>query len=90
MEEYQIRTSSEIIWCALDDRFILVNKKFGEIIGLNFMQGDEYNCFLSNYSESDPDLTRFYHAVGELLHGQSELDRINQAMWAWSRYKNNF
>ena len=90
MSEYLVKSSREIVWCEQDDRFVLVIKEFDEIVGLNFMQGEEYDEFLASYSESDSDLTRFYLAVENSMAGKCELDRINQAMWAWLRYKNNF
>jgi len=88
MEEYKLVTSSEIYFSHGDDRHILIMKEGEEIVGLNFMQGDELEIFLEQYSDIDHDLTDFYNGVKYYLGGITELDRVNQAIWAYFDYKN--
>ena len=82
--------SEEIVWCECDDRHILIMKEHDEVIGLNFCQGDDLDCFINNYNEIDHDLTNFYNAICDGLNGVTEIDRINQAIWAWVIYKNDY
>ena len=85
---YKIKKSREIIWCEADDRYILLEKEDGLVTGLNYMQGEEgVDYFEDNFGESDDDLTKFYQATYPHLSGVSELDRINQAIWAHFEYK---
>lgn len=85
---YKIIESREIVWCNDDDRYILIIRSNNEIIGLNFMQGDELEIFKREFSEINQDLTNYYKSIVLYLSGNSEYDRINQAMWAWFEYKN--
>jgi len=87
---YKIKQSKEIVWCDQDDRYIMVIKEDNEIIGLNFMQGDEFEFFTKHFDNIDHDLTGFYNSVKYCLSGESELDRINQAIWAHFDYKERF
>ena len=80
--------SSEVVWCPSDDRLILIMKEHGEIVGLNYMQGDDIEAFADNYYEIDHDLTDFYNGVKYYLGGETEIDRVNQAIWAHFDYKN--
>jgi hypothetical protein len=83
----KIVESRIIYWSKEDDRFILVVKNGTEIIGLNFCQGDEIEIFLENFNCIDEDLTRFYQAIDPILSSVIEIDRINEVMWAYLRYK---
>jgi len=85
---YITKESSEIVWCANDDRYVLVEKQDDEVIGLNFMQGDEYEVFKENYNHIDKELTDFYNSIRHYLGGTTELDRINQAIWAYFEFRN--
>ena len=82
--------SREIYWCSEHDRYVLVVREEGEIVGLNYMQGDELDLFEKDYSNVDEDLTNFYDCVKNYLNGYDELERINQAIWAHFDYKNNY
>ena len=82
--------SSWIYWCDSNDRYILVIRDRGEIVGLNYMQGDDYPGFLESYNYTDVELTKFYNSIKDYLSGSTELDRINQAIWAHFNYKNNY
>ena len=81
--------SKEIIWCESNDRYIYVEKSHDEITGLNFMQGDDLEFFKESYLVVDIDLTNFYNAIAPLLPGD-EIENINNAMWAWNDYTNNY
>ena len=80
-------SSREIYWCNDDDRYVLVIKSDDVIVGLNYCQGDDYDYFVKNFSDVDEDLTKFYNSIAHYLNGTTEIDRINQAIWAHHEYK---
>jgi hypothetical protein len=84
---YRLVESREIVWCPSDDRYILVVKQDGKVIGLNYMQGDYIEEFKKQFSDVDEELTDFYNSVAPYLSGASEFDRINQAIWAYYEFK---
>jgi hypothetical protein len=81
--------SKEIYWCQGDDRYVLIVREDGNIVGLNYMQGEGLEYFESDYSNIDVELTKFYNSVKGYLNGDTELERINQAIWAHFDYENN-
>jgi len=81
--------SKEIIWCESNDRYIYVEKDYGIITGLNFMQGDDLEVLKESYLVADKDLTNFYNAIAPYLSGD-EIENINTAIWVWFEYKNNY
>jgi len=86
--KYEVVESREIIWCEYDDRYVLIVKSNDKIIGLNFMQGGDFDFFLEQYNDIDEKLTDFYNAVSPYLCSElDELDRINQAIWAFGNYR---
>lgn len=87
---YKLIESREIVWCENDDRYVLIIRSNDEIIGLNFMQGDELELFKEQYSDIDTDLTNFYKAIAPYLNydGIDEITRINMAIWAHFEYRN--
>ena len=89
MSEYELIESKTIVKCFGDDRFVYIEKTNDEITGLNYMQGDELEYFKDHYCDVDQGLTMFYRAIHIHLTGKSELDRINQAIWAYFDYKNS-
>jgi len=84
--EYKVVESKQIVWCQYDDRYVLIVKEDENIVGLNFMQGDELDIFKSDFNYTDEKLTDYYNAVAPYLGGSSELDRINQSIWAYHAY----
>ena len=86
VEKYKVVESREIVWCEYDDRYVLIVKEDDDIVGLNFMQGDELDIFKSAFSYIDDKLTDYYNAVAPYLGGSSEINRINQAIWAYHAY----
>lgn len=89
MKNYKTIESEEIILCPADDRLVYIERTYGEITGLNFMQGDEIDYFKVHYCEANEQLTKFYNAIRRCIIGTSELDRINEAIWAYVRYRND-
>ena len=80
----------KVVWCEGDDRMILIVKEDDEIIGINYCQGEcEINWFKANYGDYEEDLSCFYNSVAPYLGGETEIDRINQAIWAYFEYNNN-
>ena len=75
-------------WCESEDRWIhLEYNETYKICGMNFMQGDEYDVFKSQYAENDKGLMEFYetmlytfpiekNSVGSIVF-------INKVMWAY-------
>ena len=88
MSNYKTIKSTTIVWCANDDRYLYIEREDGDVIGLNFMQSDELDLFKEHYCEAFQGLTTFYSAIHPYLGGESELDRINQAIWAYVEYRN--
>jgi len=89
MSEYKIIESKEIVWCNQDDRYVYIEKVGDDIVGLNFMQGEEIDIFKMYFCKNCVELTKFYNAIHRYLGGKCELDRINQAIWAYVSYRND-
>jgi len=85
---YKIVESSEIVWCPSDDRYIVIFKSNDEIVGINYMQGDELSDFRKYYYAIDEDLTNFFKAIEPYLVHDDQIDRINAAIWAHFEYRN--
>ncbi len=86
--DYKVVESREIVWCNSDDRYILIIKENGAIVGLNFMQGDDLDDFKEHFSDIDYDLTDFFNAVEPYLahNDTTEVERINAAIWSFHEY----
>ena len=82
-------SSESIYWCQSDDRYVRVFQLGDVITGINFMQGDDYELFNDEYQGIDEDLTNFFNATKNHLSGDTKIERINQAIWAWVEYNNN-
>lgn len=86
---YQVIESSEIVWCPGDDRYILIIKEDDEIVGLNYMQGDELDIFKRDFMYVDEELTDFYNSIEPYLDARNdEVGKINAAIWAHFEYCN--
>ena len=83
-------SSESIYWCEGDDGYIRVFQVGDGITGINFMQGDDYELFNDEYQGIDEVLTNFYDATKDYLSGDTRIERVNQAIWAWFEYKNNY
>jgi hypothetical protein len=86
----KIISSESVYWCQEDDRYVRVFQLGDVISGINFMQGNDYELFNDEYQGIDEDLTKFFHATKNHLSGDTRIERINQAIWAWFDYKNNY
>lgn len=82
--------SEEIVWCPGDDRHVFIKKEKDVIIGLNFCQGDEIEYFIDHFTDIDHDLTRFYRAIKGTIDIDDEIELINEVIWAYVRYKNDY
>lgn len=89
MSKYELIESKTIVWCNQDDRYVYIKKVKDEIVGLNFMQGEELDIFRKWPTLNDPELLKFYRAIHRYLGGECELDRINEAIWAYHSYRND-
>ena len=85
----KIISIESVYWCQEDDRYVRVFQLGDEITGINFMQGDDYELFNDEYQGIDEDLTNFFNATKNHLSGDTKIERINQAIWAWFEYNNN-
>ena len=88
---YKIIQSKEIVFCPDNDRHILIMRENGEVVGINYCQGDDLEYFFENFDEIDHDLTEFYLSVKyylDYLTYETEVDKINAAIWAHFDYKN--
>lgn len=78
----------EHIWCADNDRWIYLEKnEQREIIGMNFMQGDDYSHFKNSWCNNNPPLLKFYK---EMLYtfpterqSVTSISFMNKCMWAY-------
>ena len=76
---------NEHYWDSDNDRWILIQRDYEEtIIGLNFMQGDDYDLFQDHYNKANPALTALYKTTLEhkIIEG-SMMEVINKVCWAW-------
>lgn len=78
----------EHIWCANDDRWMYIERdEQMKIVGINFMQGDDYRHFKIFWCVNNPPLFKFYK---EMVHtfpvekaSVNTLEFINKCMWAY-------
>jgi hypothetical protein len=78
----------EHLWCESEDRWIhLEYNELNGVCGMNFMQGDEYEVFKSQYAENDKGLMEFYETMLYTFPiEKNSVDRIsfiNKVMWAY-------
>ena len=83
----------EHIWCEESDRWIYIERYASGYLGLNFMQGDEYDYFKKNWCEIDKGMSEFYSTVKndliKLRVEMSELEFIDKVMWIYFEAKIN-
>ena len=87
MMNNKVLKSRRIIFCLGDDRIVLVVKEANEIVGLNYMQGDDLEYF-KDFKEIDQDLTDFFKVIEPHLIHDDQIDRITAAIWAHFEYRN--
>ena len=83
----------EHIWYAESDRWIYIERYASGYLGLNCMQGDEYEYFKKNWCEIDRGMSEFYSTMkNDLLKlrvEMSELEFIDKVMWIYFESKIN-
>lgn len=85
--EYDIKRV-EHVWCENDDRWVYIEyNEDNKIIGLNFMQGDEYDLFKKLWCEIDDCLTEYYIQMLDVFkiekQSSSNIGFINKVMWSY-------
>ena len=81
-------TRVEHHWSKENDRWIFIQyNKQNDIVGLNFMQGEEYDLFTKDWCKPDYGLFEFYQymLMTYEIERQSitKLDFINKAIWTY-------
>ena len=83
----------EHIWYAESDRWIYIERYASGYLGLNCMQGDEYEYFKKNWCEIDRGMSEFYGCMKteliKLRVGMSELEFIDKVMWIYLESRMN-
>jgi hypothetical protein len=73
---------SRIEYFSVDyDRQVLIIKEGNEIVGIDFMQGDEPHDFSD--SIGTPSILKVYNASQMYLSGDTENECVNQAINIW-------
>lgn len=74
-------------WCEKNDRWVYIEYDGDQIIGLNFMQGDEYEYFKEKWAHNNEALVDFYNIMLYTFPIEkascSTLEFINKVMWAF-------
>ena len=83
----------EHIWYAESDRWIYIERYASGYLGLNCMQGDEYEFFKNHWCEIDRGMSEFYSTMKndlmKLRAEMSELEFIDKVMWIYLESKMN-
>lgn len=78
--------------CTDYDRYVRIEERDGQIIGLNYWQGiGDFGVIEEELPTNDPELLKFYFAIEEILinTGEDFIERINLAINAHFEYENN-
>jgi hypothetical protein len=71
----------EHIWNESNDRWIFIEHKDGILVGLNYMQGNEYETFKSNFAKNDEKLTEFAIKMLDFRGEETYIEFINKVIW---------
>ena len=85
-DEYKDRLLSvEHRWDQENDRWIYIEHYQSGYLGLNFMQGDEYELFKDGWCKMDRGLSEFYNENNETIKKSEDsvVETINAAMWLY-------
>ena len=83
----KIVSSDVIHFVPSSDRYIrIVEDEFG-VVGLAYGQGNDLEYFKEKFYEIDEDLTDFFNALECNLQGDTQLDRIDNAIWGYHNYE---
>lgn len=84
----------EHIWYSESDRWIYIERYASGYLGLNFMQGDEYEHFKIKWCEINKGMSEFYSTMKndliKLRVEMSELEFIDKVMWIYFESKTNY
>tara|TARA_R110000764_G_scaffold55032_1_gene120184 strand:+ start:3501 stop:3836 length:336 start_codon:yes stop_codon:yes gene_type:complete len=88
MKNYDLIVKIEHLWSKKNDRWIYIEyNEENDILGLNFMQGDDYDEFIKGWCDKDLGLTIFYnHMKSSYVHefdNITDIDFINKVMWSY-------
>ena len=64
------------------DRWIYIKEIDGEIVGLNFCQGDDYKYFKQGYLMNDNDILNTYNTLKNNFKLDDTIKNINAAIWS--------
>ena len=75
-------------WCEKDDRWVYIEyNSQRKIIGLNFVQDNDYEYFKKSWCKSDEGLTEFYNSMLYTFpiekSSVNTLEFINKVMWSY-------
>ena len=81
-------TKVEHVWCGEEDRWVHIEyNDQRKIIGLNFMQGDDYEYFKEVWAYNNENLMAFYTTMLYTFPIEkascNTLEFINKVMWAF-------
>ena len=81
-------TKVEHVWCGSEDRWIYIEYNAqNKIVGLNFMQGDEYKEFKEDWCVSNENLVRLYNTLKkefkETKKATTKIEFINKCFWIY-------
>ena len=83
----------EHIWYPESDRWIYIERYASGYLGLNCMQGDEYEYFKKNWCEMNRAMSEFYDCMKtdliKLRVEMSELEFIDKVMWIYLESRMN-
>ena len=83
----------EHIWYSESDRWIYIERYASGYLGLNCMQGDEYEYFKKHWCEIDRGMSEFYSTMKndlmKLRAEMSELEFIDKVMWIYLESRMN-
>ena len=79
-------TKVEHVWSENEDRWIYIEyNEHNKIIGLNFMQGDDYEEFKKDWCFRDENLNRLYNTLSqefkETKIALTKIEFINKCFW---------
>jgi hypothetical protein len=81
-------TTMHHIWNEANDRWMYIEyNQANRVIGLNYMQGDEYQVFKTYWCEIDQGMTDFYNQMVYTFpiekSSVDDISFINKCMWAY-------
>ena len=81
-------TKVEHVFSKENDRWIFIQyNSNNDVVGLNFMQGEEYDLFIKDWCKPDHALLEFYHYMTmtfDIEYGSvNKLDFMNKVMWTY-------